>query len=85
MPHILVKLMPGRSDAQKQALSDAIVREGMKALGNDADAFSVAFEEVPAAEWDDRVFEPDILDHWNRLTKEPGYGRRPDQPARSKT
>jgi 4-oxalocrotonate tautomerase len=83
MPHILVKLMPGRSDAQKQALTDAIVREGMKTLGNDAEAFSVAFEEVPMAEWDDRVFEPDIINHWNRLTKKPGYGRRPDQPARN--
>ena len=77
MPHVIVKLWPGKSDEQKQRLSDAIVRDVTQVLGYGDDSVSVGFEEVSSSEWMDTVFEEDIVGKWDTLTKQPGYGRRP--------
>ncbi|WP_347302974.1 tautomerase family protein [Croceibacterium sp. TMG7-5b_MA50] len=77
MPHIIVKLWPGKSDEQKQRLTAAITDDVTRILGCGEAAVSVAFEEVDAAEWTSQVYEPDILGRWNNLTKQPGYGERP--------
>lgn len=74
MPHVIVKLWPGKSQAQKQALSDAIVRDVANTLGYGDESVSVGFEEVPSAEWSAKVYGPDIQDRWATLTKQPGYG-----------
>lgn len=76
MPHVVVKLWPGKSDEQKGKLSDAIVRDVTGILGYGNDSVSVAFEEVGASDWNAEVYEPDILGKWGRLTKQPGYGSR---------
>jgi 4-oxalocrotonate tautomerase len=78
MPHIVVKLWPGKSDEQKQRLSDAIVENVAGILNYGDDAVSVAFEEIAPLDWTDQVFNPDILGRWDRLTKQPGYGPRPE-------
>jgi 4-oxalocrotonate tautomerase len=77
MPHIIVKLWPGKSDEQKAQLTEAIVREVTSNLNSSDESVSVAFEEIAADDWTEQVFKPDILDKWDKLTKEPGYGPRP--------
>ncbi len=77
MPHIVVKLWPGKSDEQKAQLTEAIVREVTGILGSAPKSVSVGFEEVPSEDWTEQVFEPDILNKWDTLTKEPDYGPRP--------
>ena len=76
MPHIIVKLWPGKTDDQKQRLTETITRGVMDNLEYGEDAVSVAFEEVTPAEWTARVYEPDIVAKWASLTKQPGYGAR---------
>jgi 4-oxalocrotonate tautomerase len=76
VPHVIVKLWPGKTEAQKQSLTDAIVGAVSDILNYGPEAVSVGFDEIPAQDWDARAFEPDILAKWNSLTKEPGYGRR---------
>jgi 4-oxalocrotonate tautomerase len=78
MPHVIVKLWPGKSVEQKRRLSDAIVRDVTSILNYDDESVSVAFEEVSSNEWTDRVVNPDILGKWDMLAKEPGYVDRPD-------
>lgn len=73
MPHVIVKLWPGNTAAQKQALSNAIVRDIADTLGLGDDAVSVGFEEVSAADWLAEVYGPDIKGKWHTLTKQPGY------------
>lgn len=73
MPHVIVKLWPGRTEQQKTRLSDAIVEAVTGVLGYGEEAVSVALEEVEAADWTDRVYRPDIRDKWNTLYKKPGY------------
>lgn len=51
MPHVIVKLWPGKSRDQKQRLTETITRGVMEALEYGEDAVSVAFDEVAPAEW----------------------------------
>jgi 4-oxalocrotonate tautomerase len=51
MPHLIVKLAAGRGDAVKQELADRLTTAVMDVLGLDADAVSVAMEEVPMKDW----------------------------------
>ena len=74
MPHVIVKLWPGNTTAQKQALSDAIVRDIAETLGLGAESVSVCFEEVTSTDWLNEVYSPDIERRWHTLTKQPGYG-----------
>lgn len=78
MPHITVKLWPGSTAQQRQDLSDAILRKACEKLGSGEQSISIAFEEVAPQDWTKEVFEPDILGKWAMLTKQPGYGPKPD-------
>jgi 4-oxalocrotonate tautomerase len=77
VPHVIVKLWPGKSDAQKQELSDVIVRGVTSILGYGDESVSVGFEEVRPGEWSAQVYGPDIQDRWGTLKKRPGYGPGP--------
>jgi 4-oxalocrotonate tautomerase len=77
VPHVIVKLWPGKSDDQKRRLTDAITRGVMESLDYGEEAVSVALEEIAPAAWTAQVYEPDILGNWANLTKQPGYGERP--------
>jgi 4-oxalocrotonate tautomerase len=79
MPHVIVKLWPGKSDAQKRELSAAIVRDVTGILGYGGESVSVGFDEVPSAEWTGQVYGPHIQDRWDTLTKQPGYGPGPNR------
>ena len=78
MPHVIVKLWPGKTAEQKQRLSDAIVEDVTSILGYGDESVSVAFEEVPAKGLDRQGLRPDILGRWDQLAKQPGYGPRPE-------
>jgi 4-oxalocrotonate tautomerase len=77
MPHVIVKLWPGKSDDQKQQLTETITRGVINTLSYGEDAVSVAFEEVAPGEWTAKVYEPEIVAKFANLTKQPGYGRPP--------
>jgi 4-oxalocrotonate tautomerase len=46
MPHVLVKLWPGKSEQQKARLAEAIARNVMDALHYGDDAFHLLEEEL---------------------------------------
>lgn len=73
MPHVIVKLWPGRSEQQKVALAEAIVKDVVDIIGNGENSVSVAIEEVDSADWKEKVYKPDILDKPETLYKKPGY------------
>ncbi|MEZ5580473.1 MAG: tautomerase family protein [Candidatus Competibacteraceae bacterium] len=77
MPHVIVKLWPGKSDAQKAQLTEAIVRDVTSILHYGDESVSVALEEVAPNDWTEQVYKPDILGKWEQLTKQPGYGPQP--------
>jgi 4-oxalocrotonate tautomerase len=73
VPHVVVKLWPGKSEKQKARLADAIANNVMDVLNYGEESVSVSFEEVPAQDWAEKVYKPDIVDHPKRLYKKPGY------------
>ena len=73
MPHITVKMLPGRTEEQKLALTDAITKSVMEiAVCSESDV-SVAIEDVEDAKWTELVYKPDIAAHWDKLYRKPGY------------
>ena len=73
MPHVVVKLWPGKSEQQKTRLADEITKSVMSVLNYGDDAVSVAFEEVQPDDWADKVYKPDIVEKSKTLYKKPGY------------
>ncbi|MGB5158123.1 tautomerase family protein [Desulfobacterium sp. N47] len=71
MPHIIIKLYPGRSNEQKQKLTDAIVKNVVSIANCEAKTVSVAIEEVSPEDWAEKVYMPDILGNKDKLYKEP--------------
>ena len=46
MPHVIVKIWPGRTEEQKRDLSERIVKDVMESLKSSESSISVAIEEV---------------------------------------
>ena len=73
MPHVIVKLLPGRSEQQKVQLAQQIVKDVVRIANTDDKSVSVAIEEVDAEDWTEKVYKPDIARHWDKLYKKPEY------------
>ena len=73
MPHVIVKLWPGKSEAQKKELAERITKDVMSVLNYGEESVSVAMEEVSSRDWMEKVYKPDIRAKWDTLCKEPGY------------
>ena len=73
MPHVIVKLWPGKSVNQKAELAEEITKVAMTVLNYGEESVSVAVEEVRADDWMDKVYKPDILGKPNLIYKKPGY------------
>ncbi len=73
MPHVIVKLWPGKSERQKTRLAEAITRSVTEVLHYGEESVSVAMEEISPQEWVEKVYKPDIKSTLDRLYKKPGY------------
>jgi 4-oxalocrotonate tautomerase len=73
MPHVIVKLWPGKSELQKARLAEAIAKDVMDVLGYGEESVSVAMEEVEPRAWAAKVFKADIVNKPNQVYKKPGY------------
>jgi len=68
MPHVIVKLWPGKSERQKLRLAEEITRS---VYGQES--VSVAFEEIAAKDWASKVYHAEIVGNGGKLHKKPGY------------
>ena len=73
MPHVIVKLCPGKAEEQQQLQTDATVKNLIEVIDTNADAVSVAIEEISAEDWTDKVYRAEILGRQETLYKKPGY------------
>ena len=73
MPHVIVKLWPGKSEQQKTRLAGKITKDVMDVLNYGDEAISVAFEEISAQDRAEKVYKPDILASPERIYKKPCY------------
>lgn len=73
MPHVIVKLYPGRSEQQKTRLAEEIVKDVVAIAKCEEKSVSVAIEEIKPEAWAEEVYRPDILDNKEKLYKKPEY------------
>ena len=71
MPHVVVKLWPGKSEQQKKRLAEAITKDVIDILHYGEESVSVAIEEVKSQDWVQKVYKPDIQNKWDKLYKNP--------------
>ena len=71
MPHVKVKLVPGKSEQQKAQLAEQIAKDIVTILHYEDDALSVAIEEVQTEDWASKVYHPEIMAHPRSSTKNP--------------
>jgi 4-oxalocrotonate tautomerase len=73
MPHVIVKMYPAKSEAQKQQIADELTRALIAVTGHSPDAVSVGIEEVQPSDWLEGVYRPDIVGKSDTIYKKPGY------------
>lgn len=73
MPHVIVKIYPGRTEDQKKRLAEALTKDVAAIAKCEEKSVSVAIEEVEPSQWAEKVYRPDILDNEANLYKKPGY------------
>jgi 4-oxalocrotonate tautomerase len=73
VPHVIVKLWPGKSEQQKVRLAEEIVKDVTKVLNYGEESVLVSIEEVEPQDWADKVYQPDIINNSEKLYKKPGY------------
>jgi 4-oxalocrotonate tautomerase len=74
MPHVVVKMIAGRSAEQKARLAEAIARALAEEVGATERSISIAIEDVAKDDWMATVYEPEIRPVLARLHRKPGYG-----------
>lgn len=76
MPHVIVKLWPGKTDQQKQQLADEVTKALVSTLSCKEASVSVALEEVEQKDWTEQVYKPDIIGKAGTIVRKPGYDPR---------
>ena len=73
MPHVIIKMFPGRTDEQKERITKGITDTITRIAGCEEDSVSIAVEEVSSQEWAEKVYKPDIMEKEETPIKKPGY------------
>ncbi|MBN2040114.1 MAG: tautomerase family protein [Spirochaetes bacterium] len=71
MPHVTVKLYPGRTEEQKKKLSEEILKNVVSIAGCEKKSVSVAIEEVNPEDWAE-TYKKEIMNN-DKLYVKPGY------------
>jgi 4-oxalocrotonate tautomerase len=73
MPHVIIKMYPGRSEDVKKKMAHAVSDQVAAIAQCEEKVVSVAIEEIAPKDWPEKVYRPDIMQNENKLYKKPGY------------
>ena len=73
MPHVIVRLLSGRSEEQKSRIAEEVTKAVMTGANCAEASVSVSIEDVEPQDWLEKVYKPDILGKPDGLYKKPGY------------
>jgi 4-oxalocrotonate tautomerase len=73
MPHVIVKLLVGRSEEQKSRIAEGVAKAVMADARCAESSVSVSIEDIEPDRWTEDVYQPDIVENWDKLYKKPGY------------
>ncbi len=57
MPHIIVKLLPGRTEEQRKNLLISFLEAVKDTVNAGESSISVSFEEIPNEKWENQVYK----------------------------
>ncbi|MGD9819827.1 MAG: 4-oxalocrotonate tautomerase family protein [Desulfomonilaceae bacterium] len=69
MPHVIIKMFPGRTEEQKMRLAEAITNSVVSIAVCSEDSVSVSIEEIAPEEWAKKVHGPFIAGNESTLYK----------------
>lgn len=72
MPHIAIRMYPGRDDATKRKLAQEMKNTIMQCLGVSEEVVSVSIQDVPKEDWEDTMQDiaPETIWIHNHAPKE---------------
>ena len=73
MPHVIVKLWPGKTIEQKNSLCKKITEALKTSMGVLDSSISIAIEEIPKEKWKELVYDTEIVGKKELLYKKPDY------------
>ncbi len=74
MPQINVKCYPKHlSEQQMKDFIADLTNVTQKHLNASEDSISISYEEIPAEQWKNEVFDKEIKPNIGKLAKDPGY------------
>ncbi|MBN1695431.1 tautomerase family protein [candidate division WOR-3 bacterium] len=73
MPHVIIKMYPGRSDEQKSKLTEAVTRSVVDIAKTSEEHVSIDIQEINPEDWAETVYRKEILPKLDELAKKPGY------------
>ena len=73
MPHVAIKLFPGKTEQQKTQLTEAIRQSMLSIFKSTDESISITFEEIDPKDWIEAVYKPEIESKPDKLYKKPGY------------
>jgi 4-oxalocrotonate tautomerase len=76
MPHVIIKLLPGRSEQQKAKIAEEVTKTIMATANCAETVVSVGIEDVASDDWTETVYKPDIIGKPDTIYKKPGYDIR---------
>jgi len=73
MPHVIIKMYPGRTEEQKNKLSKAITKSVVDIAGTSEEHVSIDIQDIKPEDWAETVYKKEILPKLDELQKKPGY------------
>ncbi len=73
MPHVIIKMYPGRSAEQKNKLAEAITKSVVDIANTAEEHVSIDIQEIAPEDWAETVYRHEILGRLDKLQKKPGY------------
>jgi 4-oxalocrotonate tautomerase len=73
MPHVIIKMYPGRSVEQKNKLAEAITQSVVDIAKTSEEHVSIDIQEIAPEDWAEIVYRKEILPRLGELAKKPGY------------
>lgn len=73
MPHFEIKLLAGKTQAQKEELAKALVKAAQEVIGHEDKSYSVTIKDHTWEEWTSDIYPDKIMGNQKILFKKPGY------------
>lgn len=73
MPHIILKMQPGRSEEVKKELTEKITKVLEDVANASNGSISIDIQEIKKESWNEEVYNPEIKAKMDKLYKKPNY------------